>query len=191
VHIPRFAANESLVNLNTASGTAHLAAAMAGVLHRQPEPVKHEPRRFLCHADGLGDLVAGDAILAVEQHPVGNHPFSDVERRILKDRPYLDRELRLAAFAKPEPPRLDEAVFFRSATRAGDAFGPAQLDGVGQSIVGIGEHDHRLLQRFRGFCRVHEHRLPVVGQCVKYIFTPGRPRGARNCAKLPDRVGVP
>src|SRR5205823_5401564 len=55
VHVPRFSADESLINLNLATGTAKFATLL--VLKAKTNAMQHEPCRFLSYADGPCDLV--------------------------------------------------------------------------------------------------------------------------------------
>jgi hypothetical protein len=110
------------------------------------EPLKHKPCRLLGDAEGAVNLHAADTILAINQHPKRCHPLIHAERRILKNRIDLERELLVASTTEPQLARLDEVALLGTATRANDlAIGPAQFDGVLESAARIGEVNDGLL----------------------------------------------
>src|SRR5688572_20908321 len=66
VHVASLTADVGLVYLHVA-----VQRAAVGSLHRQANAMVHEPRGFLRHAQGAGELVAADAVLAVHDLPHG------------------------------------------------------------------------------------------------------------------------
>ena len=147
VHVLNLAADERLVNFNFGLRPAHLRRrAKRTIVQCSAEPLKHEPCRLLGNAKCAVNLHARHAILAVDQHPEARHPLVEANRRILKDRVDLERELLVAAPAEPDAARLDEVVRFRTATRAMDlAVRPAQANGIVESPLRIGEVNDGLL----------------------------------------------
>src|SRR5450631_3925351 len=73
VHVSRLAADESLIHLDFTTGTAKLASVLP--LHRQPDALKHEPRRLLGNPESAVHLPRTDAILAVRNHPHRGKPL--------------------------------------------------------------------------------------------------------------------
>jgi hypothetical protein len=55
--------------------------------------MEHEPCRLLRDADVPRNLARADTVLAVDEQPERGQPLVQAERRILKDRPGLQREL--------------------------------------------------------------------------------------------------
>jgi hypothetical protein len=80
--------------------------------------------------------------------------------------------LLLAAVAEPDAASLDEGMLFGAAAGAVDpGIGPAKLDGVAESPLGIGEVNDGFLKRFRLF---HKKIVSQTHICVKYILAAGR-----------------
>ena len=52
----------------------------SGALHGLPEPVEHEPCRFLGDVDSAGDFMAGDPVSTVDQHQHNEQPLSESDR---------------------------------------------------------------------------------------------------------------
>ena len=154
VHVHDFAADEGFVSFQRAPRpTTELATSVTALFHRFAEPLKHKPCRLLGDAKRPRQFVRTDAVLAVRQHPHRNQPLVQAKSRILKDRLDLDRELLVAAVAKPDAPRLDERVLFGAAARTDDlATGPAEPHGILKGLLRVGEVRNRLLQRFRFVC---------------------------------------
>ena len=120
VHIARLAADESFVGFDMAG-----ELVSGGHAESAANAVIHEPCGLLSHADGPGDLVAADAVLAVHYLPHGEQPFVQAERRILKDGSGLESELAQRVFAAALPAvvlRLEQnflAAAPRTATPSG------------------------------------------------------------------------
>lgn len=144
VHVPRLATYEGFIHLDFGAGAAKFYERL--FLKRKPKALKHKPCRLLCDTKRAVNLHTGDSVLAINQHPKGNHPLIQAERRILKDRVDLQSELLIAATAEPEFPRTNKVVLLGAATRADDlAIRPAQLAGVLESAIRIGEVNDRFL----------------------------------------------
>ena len=84
-------AKNSFINLDL---TRQLAA-VARILHRQSDSLKHDPSGLLGNADSTVKFVAGDSVLAVSEHPHCKKPLVQRNCRIFKDSPDLDAELGL------------------------------------------------------------------------------------------------
>ncbi len=65
--------------------------------------MEHVPSALLRYADGAHDLVAGNSIPAVDQHPESHHPFVETDGRVFHDGSDLDAELFLAPPTLPAP----------------------------------------------------------------------------------------
>jgi len=119
---PRLAANESLIGLNlTRKGGVEVSN-----LHRQPNPMRHEPRGFLSHAKVSRELVRRNTLLKGRVHPERREPLGEGDGRVLKDGALLDRELVLASLAAPQGASRDIAILGRLTARANGSVRPAQ-----------------------------------------------------------------
>src|SRR5262245_54616885 len=67
VHIPRKSADVGLVNFDSFTFPAHYFEA--AVLHRQTNPVEHEPRGFLSDLQSAMKFVRTNPVLAVNEKP--------------------------------------------------------------------------------------------------------------------------
>lgn len=83
-----FAADEGLVGLDNAVQRTVKGLRFDGVA----QMVGREPRGLLRHADILGKLGAGDALLVRRDKPDGQHPRAQWDFAILKNRADLDGE---------------------------------------------------------------------------------------------------
>lgn len=119
------------------------------LFHSQADAMQHEPCRLLSNADGLGDLVATDTVLAIGEHPDDNQPFIQGDRGILEYGSNLGRELALGvgALALPFVLTSKEAHIFASASGAGnDAIRPTLAGHVVQTILRVGKVLNGLLE---------------------------------------------
>lgn len=150
VHVPRFSANESFVNLDF---TAELPACTF-ILHGEPDALKHEPRRLLTNANCAMQFITAHAVLAICQLPHRQQPLIESDRRVLKDRPDFDRELRfrMPRLALPYLAGLQEADILRAARRAHDAILPAPGRKKRDAVCRIGEVNDCFLEGFRFCC---------------------------------------
>src|SRR5439155_5573253 len=103
VHVPRLASDEGFVRLNLPS---HLIEC--SVVHRVPNSVKHEPCSFLRYFQSAGNLIGAYAVLAVRNHPHGNEPFIEWNRRGLKDGSDFDGKLFFAIQTLPHQARPEK-----------------------------------------------------------------------------------
>jgi hypothetical protein len=174
VHVLYLAACERVIHFYR---TAFVATDLRerSVLHSFADTVKHEPCRLLRNTDRAVEFVAGDAVLAVANHPNCRHPLVQPNRGILKDGSDLDCELLLAAIAEPEFPRLHKRIAFRTATGAGNLLiRPAQELRVVKSAVRVGEVSDCPLERYGLFHFSHLlsiRKVPLSILCAKYIIT--------------------
>jgi len=124
----------------------HLALELRGgiVAHRLTNPVQHEPRRLLRHAERPRKFVRGCSVLGVGEQPQSREPFAKRDRALLEDRPGLSREHALAIFAAPGLAGRNELHGSRAATHpgTGDRVRPADLDEVGPGPVRVREVGH-------------------------------------------------
>lgn len=103
--------------------------------------MKHEPSRFLRHADGPMQFHRTDTITAIGDEPNGGEPFIQSEGRILEDGACFGAELAFCVFDFAFPTALDRhpAGIFMSTRRAADAIFPAKLDHSEQAYFGVSE----------------------------------------------------
>src|SRR5262249_54235859 len=120
VHVASLAADVGLVDFHTAR---QLAAGF--ILHRQTNPVQHEPCGLLGYTDCASQFITADAVLGIRNQPHRNEPLVEADRAVLHDGPDLHGELPLgvlfgtfpdAAFADEGHPlgaasgALDDAI---------------------------------------------------------------------------------
>ena len=146
VHVASLAANERLIGLDF----PRQLAALARVLQRKTNPVKHEPGGLLGDPNVTGDLVARHTVLAIGYQPNGSQPFPQGDRRVLEGRPDFDGELLAALAALPDASRLQEHRVRRFTMRANDAIRPTLGSKVVQRVAGISEVFNGFEQRLGG-----------------------------------------
>jgi len=175
VHLLRLWAYMRLIHFDRAV-TAHLHEAAR--LHCLTDAMQHEPCGFLSDANGLGQFIAADSVLASGQHPDSSHPLVHADRGILENGSDLHRELLLATIAEPYPTGLEERMGLRAATGAIDAsIRPTKLHSIAESAVGIGEVNYCLLESYRSLESVRhkalhqtKNSLRRMFSCVKYVI---------------------
>src|SRR3984957_9135594 len=147
VHESGRATDERFVYFNRISSSAEFHQR-AG-LHCEPDSVEHEPCGLLSDAQSAGHFVRTDTVLAVRNHPNGDEPLVEGQRRILKDGSNLRGELALSVntLALPLTLILEEHSIL-PATSGADylAIGPAQLDHELEAVVGVCEVNYGLLE---------------------------------------------
>jgi hypothetical protein len=120
------------------------------------------------------EFVAGNAVLAVANHPDRRHPLVQTDGGILENCADFDGELLLAAIAEPELPRLHKRVGLRAATGARNlVIGPAKELRVVKRAVMVGEVSYCLEKSYRLFHFSHLqsiNRIALLDLCVKYII---------------------
>src|SRR5438309_3450736 len=151
VHVLGDSADKGFVCFQFIAFTADLRAlAELFALHDFADALQHKPCRRLRNFNRARQLVATNSVLAVRQHPEGDHPLVEGDRGIFHDGLDLDRKLLLAGVAKPDAASLDERVLGCRTARADNlTIRPAQLDRIGKTAVWIGKVHNRFLQRFR------------------------------------------
>src|SRR6266852_3215078 len=144
VHIPSFAADESLVHFDFAAEFG----AKEFILHCKANPLQHEPCRLLRNAHVTRNLVTADTVFAVRKHPRCREPLVQRDRRILVDRSDLDGELALGVMAAtlPSTALCIEANLGGSATGTNYTVRPATDSNVVDAVVRIREVDDRFLK---------------------------------------------
>jgi hypothetical protein len=146
MHVTRFSADESFVNFDFAAASAEFQKRLS--LHRQANPVKHEPRGLLGDAERTPNFVGTDSVLAVRNQPYCDEPFVETERRILKDSPDLCAELPMAVDTLALPLALirKERHILPSASGADNAVRPAQAHHELEAVIWVCEVDDGLLE---------------------------------------------
>jgi hypothetical protein len=137
--------NISLVGFDR---TTHFLEAFG--LHGKADTAKHEPRGLLGHTQSPSDFVGADAVLGIGEKPNSGKPLIQSKRRVLKDRPHLDRELLTADAALPDTPSLEEHRVFGVTVGAGDTLRPAKELKELERDIGISEVGHRFAESLRG-----------------------------------------
>ena len=150
MHVPDATADKSLIGLYFAvwiAGTAAKLFAISIFVHGMAYALEHKPCRFLSNPNRTGKFVGTNAVLAIRQHPDGNHPLIQADSGILEDGLDLYRELPLALFAEPNPASLKERMLQPTTARTLDlAVRPAQLYSVIEGPMRVGKVDDRLLE---------------------------------------------
>jgi hypothetical protein len=145
VHVPRLAANVSLIHFDF----ARQFAARVLILHCEPDALKHKPTRLLGDLDGAGYFVRTDAVLAVRQHPHREQPLVQADRGVLENGSDLDAELRpgMPALALPDAPCGHKGDIRTSAGRADYAVFPAPNAKEANAVINVGKIDDCFLKR--------------------------------------------
>jgi hypothetical protein len=168
VHVASLATDVGLVNLNVA---AELAEALG--LHGEADAVEHEPRRLLSDAERAVDLVGGNAVLAVHDHPEAREPLVETDGRAFEDGPDLDGELLAARLrhALPNSACLEERHGLSRAVRARHAVRPPKAREEGQRHIGVREVADRAEERFGAGFGLHapEDTSGIVVCQVYYV----------------------
>lgn len=165
VHVASKAANESLVSLNLATRERIVIA----LLHREPNPMVHEPRGFLCHAEPARHLVAADTVLAVRDKPHCWKPLIEPDWGVLEDRSDLERGLCavVSRVAFPQARLFKVRDLLRLARWATNlAIRPAHFDHEALAVLEIGKVLDRLLE---SPWSVHAPNIANESWSVKYI----------------------
>src|SRR5882724_6291169 len=101
--------------------------------------MQHEPRRLLSNFQIAGNLITGDAILAVHYQPDRHEPLVEGNGRLLEDGSSLHRKLFAASTAFPDAPSPEEANILTLAVGANDALHPSQRGHKLNAYINIGE----------------------------------------------------
>jgi len=148
VHVSSFPANVSFIGFYFSTTSSEFAAQRL-ILQCKPDAMKHEPCRFLSHANSPGNFVGANAIAAVGKHPDYDQPLLQRNRRVLEYGSNFCGELAFCvrAFALPLALIVQENNILAATRRAGnDAIRPTKNGHVGQSVIRIGEINHCILQ---------------------------------------------
>jgi hypothetical protein len=131
--------------------------------------VKHEPCRLLSDSQILGDFTTADPVFAVRNQPHRAEPLVQRERRILKDRPELYRELPVALFALPPALRFQVVVLFVTTSGADRAIRPTHLsDRINADLLIAEISDNLLKSLWFSVHALHYSKDFLVGQVYKY-----------------------
>jgi len=147
VHVLRKSADERFVRFQFLVRSAEFRrSTKRAIVQRSAETLKHEPCRLLGDAQSAVNLHAGNAVLAINQHPESSHPLIEAKRRVLKDRSDLQRELLIAATTEPQFPSLNEVVLL-GATPGAEHLAIRETQGLGvfKAAVRIGEVNNGFL----------------------------------------------
>src|SRR5579864_3324952 len=108
MHVARLSTNERFIDFDF---TGQLRSGF--VLHRFPNPVKHEPRSLLSQAEITGDFTTTHAIATVGHKPHRREPLIKRDRRFVQNRADLHGELlpALSRLALPDSARFKEHWF--------------------------------------------------------------------------------
>jgi len=156
VHESGSTTDESFIHFDLLSASAEFHEVF--VVHCKADSVKHEPSGLLSDAESTGNFVGANAVLAIRNHPHGQHPFVHAQRGVFKDGSDLEGELLFASFTEPYLARGDERVFRRLAAWTRNlASGPTQHDRILKRAVRVREENHGFLQGIGKLGRlVHE-----------------------------------
>ena len=164
MHVLELPAHKGFIDLYRGTlRPADLAWAVC-VAHRPTDAVEHEPCGFLCDAQRALDLVAGNPVAAVGDHPHSDKPLVEADGRILHDGSDFHGELAffMSGLALPDSPRRDVShVVAPTGRTLHNAIRPTPRHHVGDAVVGVREVDDGLLEGF-GFgdgLRVHNGYL--------------------------------
>jgi len=132
VHIPRFAAYESLISFYCAG---HLVdgSVVLGV----PNAVQHEPCSLLGYLKCACDLVRTNSVLTVCQQPHCSKPLIETDGRILEDSSDFDAELLPAFETRPHQASLEKRQAFAGASGALRSLGPLGFRNSFQANHGV------------------------------------------------------
>lgn len=153
----RLTADVGFVRFNR---TAELLKRFLG--HRRTNPVQYKPGRPLRDVQPASDFVGRNAVAVAGNEPNRREPLGERDRRILKDRPDLGRELPLAIVAVPAHLLFEEGHAGRSAAHPGasHAVRKANLDEEVVRDLRIGKLPNRFDHRVGDRLLVHEPILP-------------------------------
>src|SRR5579871_1295517 len=144
------------------------------ILHRQPEPLQHEPSRLLGDAQPPMDFVGRNAVLAANDHPCRRKPLFERNRGILKDRTRFKCEgwhgmLRVAL---PSATLGQIGNVVGTAVRAfNNAIRPAQFHHELAAVLEVREPDNRVSKSVGSLGRFHVSSMHQIAWYVKYIIT--------------------
>jgi hypothetical protein len=165
VHVPRFAADKSFVDLNFAA-----ELVKSSFLHRQTNAVEHEPSCLLCDAKAAMEFVATDSVLATDNQPRGGQPLLKRNRRVFKNGAGLQGKRRAFMFAVAFPYACfcQPRHVVRSTLLAFHyAIGPAEFHHELPAVLEIREPQNRLVD---SVWRFHEPSMKQNSWYVKYII---------------------
>src|SRR5882724_3414792 len=125
VHIAFLPTHEGFIYFDFSTFVAAHFGAKVRLLQAKTQTVEHEPCRLLGYANGAVNLVGGNAVLAVGQHPKRGKPLVEADRGILKDGAQFYGELAATLFALPALLALEVIVVFLLAGGTGYTVRPA------------------------------------------------------------------
>ena len=148
IHEAGSAANEGFVYFDFMAPTAKFHQRLS--LHGKSDAMEHEPCRLLSDAEIAPQFVGANPILAVSNHPDGDKPFVQRDRRILKDSPDLHAELPMVVdcLALPFVLICKEYNVLTPTSGAFDAIGPPNRDHVSEAVSRFSEELNCVLKCF-------------------------------------------
>ena len=159
MHVARSAADESFIRFNSAREFLNRA-----LLHRQANPMQHEPSGLLRNANRTAQLVRTDSVFRIGNQPKGGQPLIQRDRRILQNGSDLDGKLLLFVLrlAFPNLARgQKENVFGTTAGAFDNAIRPTnRLQKIERMIV-VGKILNCIVERLRerDLFRIHATTL--------------------------------
>jgi hypothetical protein len=147
VHVPRFTAYKSFVRFTL----TREQVLERSLMKSETDTMVEKPSRLLSDPKCAMNLITADSVLAANNEPHRHQPFVQSDRRVLHDCAGLTGELAhvMLCAALPAVVLRKEHNLLASATRAGDAIGPASRYEVRTAVVRIGKIEDRFLKRFR------------------------------------------
>lgn len=166
VHVAGFAADKGFVGFHSAR---HLSEST--FLHRETNPMIHEPRGFLSDAKPAMKFVTADSVLATDHQPRGGEPLLKRNRGVFKNVASLQRKRRtlVLGVAFPHTRLCQPCHVVRSTLRAlNNAIRPAEFGHELPAVLEIREPDNRLVERV---WRFHKTSMKQERRYGKYITT--------------------
>jgi hypothetical protein len=165
VHVASLPANEGLIRFDRAR---HLAES--AFLHREANPMVHEPRGLLGDAKPAMKLVTADSVLATNNQPRGGKPLLKRDGRVFKNGSGLQRKRRalMLGVALPYPSLCQPRHVIGPALGTDDlTVWPAKFGHELPAVLKIREPQNRLME---SVWRFHESSMLQEPRYVKYII---------------------
>lgn len=143
------------------------------IAHGFANTVKHKPRRLLRNLQCASQFIRRYSVTIARNQPDRGKPLVQTDRRVLKDRPDLGRELLLALAAVPTTVLRKVRDLRVSAAHPGarHAVWPANLDKEVMGNLRVSELLNRLQHRLWNGLLVHIPSIPEWITLVKYIMS--------------------
>lgn len=145
VFVGFLAADECLVDLDESRQDGRVITASLA------EPLEHEPRRFLGHADLRGQLKTADTLAGRDQQIHGVEPLMERDVRPLEDGPRPHGEVALTGITAIEAALARRDALGLTTGGTDGPLGPTLAFHVSPRRFRVGEHLKKLEGRDRGF----------------------------------------